>query len=192
MTGRTQLFRRRSWGIAAAAVALLSGCSVGGQAAPVPLAGGRLPTAVRVPGPIGTGPGRIGPVFFLQGDHLAAQLAWLPSRDPVDQALADLVAGPAPTGTRAELRSALPGSVDRLASTLTDGVAVVDLPTTLDRLGAHNEILAVAQIVFTITAEPGITGVRLTSGGSPMEIPTGSGRLVTRAVTRQDYPRLAP
>ena len=192
MTGRTRPGRRRSWGIAAATVALLSGCSVGGQATPVPLAGGRLPTAVRVPGPIGTGPGRIGPVFFLQGDHLAAQLAWLPSRDPVDQALADLVAGPAPTGASAELRSALPGSVDRLGSTLTDGVAVVDLPTTLDRLGAHNEILAVAQIVFTITAEPGITGVRLTSDGAPMEIPTGSGRLVTRAVTRQDYPGLAP
>lgn len=184
--------RWRNLCAAVAGVALLSGCAVGAQASPVPLAGGRLPTAVRVPGPAGSGPGHIGAVFFLKGDRLAAQLAWLPSRDPVDQALADLVAGPAPSDAGAALRTALPGSVDRLDSTLTDGVAVVDLPTTLDRLGAHNEILAVAQIVFTVTAQPGITGVRLTSGGAPMEVPTGSGRLVSRAVTRQDYPGLAP
>jgi hypothetical protein len=190
VTSRAAVWRTLAAAVAGAA--LLSGCSVGAQADPVPLAGGRLPTAVRVPGPVGAGPGHIGAVFFLQGDRLAAQLAWLPSRDPVDQALADLVAGPAPGGAGAALRTALPGSVEQLDSTLTDGVAVVNLPTTLDRLGAHNEILAVAQIVFTATAQPGITSVRLTSGGAPMEVPTGSGRLVTRPVTRQDYPGLAP
>lgn len=188
MNGR----RWRAWAPAVLVTALVSGCSVGTQAAPVPLPPGQLPAAVRVIGASGKGPGQITHVFFLSGDRLSDQLRWVPSGDPVANALDALVSGPGPAGDGSPLRTALPGSVTSLAVTVVDGVATVDVPGTLDRLGAHNEVLAVAQIVFTVTAQPGVDAVRLAAGRQPLEVPTGSGQLVARPVTRQDYLALAP
>ncbi len=178
--------------VAAAVVVALGGCSVAPQDHPVPWGTGPLPGVTAVPAAAPPPGPRTVTVFFLGPDRLVARTRSVPVGDPLREALAVLVAGPGPQSTPESLRSALPGSIHNLDVTVSSGVANVDVPDAFDRMGSHQEILAVAQLVFTVMAEPGITGLRLVSGGTPVELPTETGRLVSRPVTRQDYGSLAP
>ena len=178
--------------VAAAVVMAMGGCSVAVQDHPVPWGTGPLPGDTAVPAaPPPPGP-RTVTVFFVGSGRLVARTRSVPAADPLHEALAALVAGPGPGSTPEPLHSALPGSIHSLDVTVASGVANVVVPDVFDRMGSDKEILAVAQLVFTVMAEPGITGLRLVSGGTPVELPTETGRLVSRPVTREDYGALAP
>ena len=178
--------------VVAAAVAMaLGGCSVAVQDHPVPWGTGPLPGDTAVPVAPPPGPQTV-TVFFVGSGRLVARTRSVPNGDPLHEALAALVAGPGPGSTPEPLHSALPGSIHDLDVTVASGVANVVVPDVFDRMGSDKEILAVAQLVFTVMAVPGITGLRLVAGGAPVELPTETGHLVSRAVTREDYGALAP
>jgi spore germination protein GerM len=67
------------------------------------------------------------------------------------------------------------------------GVAQVDLTPAVTALGGNNQLLAVAQLVCTLTARPGIGQVSFTLNDSPIEVPRGDGSLTSGAVSRDDY-----
>lgn len=188
-----RLAARRLLGAVATVVAgaLLVGCSVGMEDHPVPVASGPLAAPLEPPGQDTTPTLVRSPVFFVHAGRLRAVQRPLAPGDPLMQAVAALVAGP---GQDAEtgLGTALPTGVTRLVVKLADGIATIEVPTDFDRLGARSEILAVGQLVFTAMALAGVRGVQLTSAGSPIEVPTDTGRLVARPVTRMDYPSIAP
>ncbi|WP_323099882.1 GerMN domain-containing protein [Intrasporangium sp. YIM S08009] len=91
------------------------------------------------------------------------------------------------------LRSAVPVSTRSLAADLTmQGTARVTVPTGFDRLALRDQQLAVAQIVFTVSANTLASDVQLVSGTRVVPVPDARGALTSTPVARSDYADLAP
>lgn len=106
----------------------------------------------------------------------------------------------APVSPRAPLDALAspPAEAPRIRSALTDpsivhevrlvgGIARVDLLPAVSALPGDEQLLAVAQIVCTLTGRPGIGQVSFTLEGARLAIPKGDGSLVTTPVARDDY-----
>ncbi|MGY1839440.1 MULTISPECIES: GerMN domain-containing protein [unclassified Modestobacter] len=106
-------------------------------------------------------------------------------------ALAQVVEGP----TRAEaadgIRTALAPEVGGVEVVLPDGTATVAVTRGFTSITGANQLLAVAQIVWTLTDLPTVTRIRFTVEGLPVEVPTDSG-LSSGPVGRDDYRSVAP
>jgi hypothetical protein len=74
----------------------------------------------------------------------------------------------------------------------TAGVARVDVLPAITELGSDEQLLAVAQLVCTLTGRPGIGPVSFTLEGSPVDVPRGDGSLTSGPVSRDDYAELLP
>nr|WP_246247237.1 GerMN domain-containing protein [Cellulomonas septica] len=108
----------------------------------------------------------------------------------LEDAVEALSAGPSRDETRAGLRSAV--AVDSVRSAETDDeVVVVDVSHDFVETSGSDQLLAVAQLVWTVTEASGRPEVRLTSGGDPVEVPTDRG-LSSGDVARDDYASVAP
>lgn len=70
---------------------------------------------------------------------------------------------------------------------LLGGIARVDLSAGVSALPTDEQLLAIAQIVCTLTARPGVGQVSFTLEGAPLAVPKGDGSLVTSPVARDDY-----
>ena len=70
---------------------------------------------------------------------------------------------------------------------LLGGIARVDLLPHVSALTADQQLLAVAQIVCTLTARPGVGQVSFTLEGARLAVPKGDGSLVNSPVARDDY-----
>jgi hypothetical protein len=105
------------------------------------------------------------------GDDLAALAEIEPSDD-------EMAAG---------LSSALPDVRDVVDVEVDAGVAVADLDPVSGELPGDRQLLAVAQIVCTLTSQPGIGQVRFTLDGEAVEVPRQDGSLSDDPVTRDDY-----
>jgi hypothetical protein len=175
--------------LALAAVPVLAGCGVGAQSAP---------EAVSIPRPTTPSTGGAGDaagdrvtVWFVRGGRLEA--AERPAEDRgVDAALHALAAGP----TRAEvldgLQTALsPQSLTPDRPVTADAVVTVGVSREFTEVAGGNQLLAVAQVVFTVTEVPGVAAVRIIAEGSPVEVPTDDG-LTADPVGREDYASVAP
>lgn len=116
---------------------------------------------------------------------------------PVDRRLDDaslgavldeLEEGPSDLEANAGLRSALT-EIDAVAGIeVVDGIAEVELSEGFRDISGSEQLVALAQIVYTATARPGIGQVSFSLDGEPVEIPIGDGSLTSGTVTRSDYP----
>ena len=70
---------------------------------------------------------------------------------------------------------------------LNAGVAHVDVLPSISTLGGDEQLLAVAQLVCTLTGLPGVGLVAFTLDGSPVAVPRGDGSLTNGPVSRDDY-----
>jgi spore germination protein GerM len=106
---------------------------------------------------------------------------------PVDlSAVVDALAEPPGDPSSGSLRTAVGGPLVRDIG-LVAGVARVDLLPAITALGGDEQLLAIAQLVCTLTAQPGVGPVSFTIGGSPIDVPTGDGSLNSGPVSRDDY-----
>jgi len=105
--------------------------------------------------------------------------------------LGALVAGPTEADAAAGLQSALPAQTTVLGATIAGGIATVNLGGTFGQLVGPPQIQAVAQVVFTASSVPGVTGVTFELSGLAVEVPVASGAQVPVASTAQFAP-LAP
>jgi hypothetical protein len=99
-----------------------------------------------------------------------------------------LVAGPTDAESTVGLQSALTTQTTVLSATIAAGVATVNLGGTFGQLVGPPEIQAVAQVVFTATAFPNVTGVTFELSGQPVQVPVASGALVPVAARTQFAP----
>ncbi|MEX0789995.1 MAG: GerMN domain-containing protein, partial [Actinomycetota bacterium] len=80
---------------------------------------------------------------------------------------------------------------DAVAATeLVGGVASVDLTQQFTVLDGPTQRLAIAQVVLTVTARPGVGRVSFTLEGQPIDIPRGDGTLAQGSVSRDNYREL--
>ena len=127
-------------------------------------------------------------LYFVRDGRLAPVVR--PLDVPVDPE--DVVAALAapPTDAAQAVRTALSDPQVVRDITVVAGVARVDLAATIGELGGDDQLLAVAQIVCTLTARPGIGQVSFALEGLPTEVPRGDGSIVSQPVSRDDYAAL--
>lgn len=90
----------------------------------------------------------------------------------------------------AGLRSALFSEGLVVAVSVAAGVARVDLSPGFQQGSGTDQVLAIAQIVCTMTSQAGVGQVSFTLGGTIVEVPRGDGSLTANVVTREDYATL--
>lgn len=132
-------------------------------------------------------------VYLLKGDYLYRVTRTVPPGPGIGPALAGMSAPLSPDEKALGLRTALPPSPGPLDGIMTRGdTARIEVPEGFDRMPVQEQINALGQIVFTITADTLATGVQLVRGGKPVAVPDASGQLQDRPVTREDYATLTP
>lgn len=129
-------------------------------------------------------------VFLVDGDRLTPVPRDVPAPATPDKALRALLGGTAPEETARNIRTAL-DAASGTSATGTDGLAQVELGTALPTGPGREQVLAVAQIVYTLTALPGVDAVAFTLSGRPVELPAGDGTLTSGALRRSDYASVA-
>jgi hypothetical protein len=112
--------------------------------------------------------------------------------DQLSAALAALVRPPSKVERAAGLRTALPARTTQIAWRAEDSTIVVTLPPEFGGLTTAEQVMAIAQLVYTATQNSDAERVGFSLGEGHIEVPVGDGRLVARPVTRQDYQRVAP
>jgi hypothetical protein len=132
-------------------------------------------------------------IFFLgPAGHLAPRDRDVPVSAPdLVTVLTALVAGPTDAEAAAGLQSAIPVQTTVLGATISGGVATVNLGLTFGQLVGPPQIQAVAQVVFTAAALPGVTGVTFQLEGQSVDVPVASGAQVPVASPSQ-FASLAP
>lgn len=191
--------KRRAASAAAASVLpvllVVAGCGVGPQSHPVSLGSGTPSWA-----PTGGAAGALGhratallvSVFLVHGDEIVP--TWRPSAGglDLDAVLATLVERPSRKERAEQLRTAIPASATHIRATIRDHVALVQVPAGFGTLPNRERVLAVAQVLYTLTAQLSVSSLRLVNGSHAIDTPVGSGQLVSRPVTRDDFAALAP
>ncbi len=72
------------------------------------------------------------------------------------------------------------------------GRATVDLDESFSDLSGTDQLIALAEIVYTATGRPGIGQVTFTLDGKPVEVTRADGSLTSDPLARSDYLELAP
>lgn len=173
--------------VAAWPLALLCACGVSTQ---------RSPEAISVPSrDLGapsaptTGP-VLDTVFFVRGTRLVAAQRRTSTAGDLREVLELLSNGPSAGEAHDGLRTALapqPITVrEARAGTLTLGVT-----RQFTGVVGGNQLLAVAQVVWTVTQFGDVDRVRFVTDGEALEVPTDRG-LSTSPVDRSDYRSVAP
>lgn len=107
----------------------------------------------------------------------------------LDTLLSLVTAGATEGESNLGLRSAVDDEVVSDVSS-SDGTATVELLEEFGELPGNQQLLAVAQMTCTLTAQPDVVRVRFLLDDEQIEVPIQGGSLVDRAVTRADYERL--
>jgi spore germination protein GerM len=131
-------------------------------------------------------------LFLVQGERLAPVQRELPAPVSVDTILEALAAGPTTTEVQLGLRTALLAPGLMKSGGVSGGIATIDLGQPFTEIAGRDQIVALAQIVSTVTGLPGVGRVRFTLDGQPVGILRGDGAVTTDTVSRDDYATLAP
>lgn len=109
----------------------------------------------------------------------------------VDSAIASLIQGATAQEQAQGLRSAINQQTAVLGSEVTDGVARIDVSSAFSGIGAQEQILALAQLVYTATEIEGISAVQVLLDSATVEVPRSDGTLTSSPLTRADYASLS-
>ncbi len=128
-------------------------------------------------------------LYFVTGSGQLTPIIRQLASSATQQVLTELADG-VPVGDEyGGLTTAIPAGTE-LVVTTASGLATVELPPTfLTDTPPQNQTIAVAQIVLTLTARPGIGQVRFTSGDEPQEVLRANGSLTNAGdvVACEDY-----
>jgi len=189
-----------SWRTACAAVIVVSigvGCGVTtnddvevADADDVPfglLEADRVPTALR---PVN---GTVVQLYLFDSDSSAlVPVTRQVSAAGIEAVAAELEAGPTASESFLGLRSALT-DIDAIDSVDIDGsTALVDLNDSFTTLGGSDQIVAIAQLVFTVTEQPALDRLIISVNGETVEVPRDDGTLTRDPLTRADYRSFSP
>jgi spore germination protein GerM len=188
--------------VVAIALVLLAGCGVPVDRSPSALPRKDVPFGLLRPSAPSTttttkpSPVEIPVSIFLvaSSGHLEAVAREVPAaQDSLVGVLGVLVRGPSNAETLAGFQSAVPAQTTVLGAVVgPGGLATVNLGgSTFGQLVGQAQIQAVAQIVFTATALPGVTDVAFELAGQAVDVPVASGAQVPEA-NRSQFAELAP
>jgi spore germination protein GerM len=133
-------------------------------------------------------------LYFINGGQLKGYPRALARPVTANSVLSALQEGRPPGDVGVGIRSALPTREQALIKAGNDdgsGVATIELaPGFFEQIPPEDQLLAIGQIVLTVTEVRGIGQVLFTQGGTPLGVPRGpSGGLSdgTEPLSRRDY-----
>lgn len=173
--------------------ASLAGCGIAPQSSPQAIERAGVPYDLlgHRPHPHASVPaaGALRVTIWLEGadDQLDPVPAYVPWPVTIGSLLNAL--SQAPTERQAEQGLVSPASaVGPLTSGRpAGGVVPVYLPQSFENLGGNDQLVAVAQIVFTLTGLQGVSGVTFWLAGRRAHVPDAAGKLLSGPLTRADY-----
>ncbi len=125
-------------------------------------------------------------VFLVQAEHLV-KVVRSTRRADLTGALELVLAGPTEAEFAAGIRTAVSPQTELRSARLEGDMAVIDLSAAFVEVGGQEQILAVAQIVLTATAVPGVGQVRFLLEGQAVEVPRADGTLTSESLRAADY-----
>ena len=143
------------------------------------------PAAAAAAAPVGEGV----TVFFVRTGQLVPARRTA-GRGNVNAALHSLLSGPSEQELAAGLRTAITGPADVRLLRIEGATAQIDLAAPFVAIAGQEQILAVAQVVLTATSVEGVSDVRFTLDGQPVDVPRGDGTLSPGPLTALDYASL--
>lgn len=187
--------KRVLW-LALGATLVLAGCGVGAERSPHKLDSRGVPFGLLAPATSTTTTTQVAEstvIIYLQGtQRLVPVVRTVPSSAGIPAVLKELGTGPSPAESGQGMTSPISSAAPLSLLSLRAGIASGDAPPSFEALGGQDQIVAAAQLVFTLTGLPGVTGVALLVGGQPTQVPTAGGSLSQGPLTRTDYTSLGP
>jgi spore germination protein GerM len=130
-------------------------------------------------------------VYFFQGEKIAAvERPLKPDAPALQQAMAQLLAGPLPAEKAQGLVTQIPAGARLLQARVKDETAILDFNRRLEGYGGGTARLEgmINQIVFTATEVPGVTKAWIWVEGEKEIILGGEGLVLDRPLGRGDLP----
>jgi spore germination protein GerM len=131
-------------------------------------------------------------IYLIADNRLVAVKRQVFGNNVPSTALRSLFLGPSPLEARHGLTSDVPAQTHLISLDVKGTTATLDLTDEFGTVGGTAQVLAVAQIVYTVTSTRDINSVRISINGKPVEVPNGTGSLSSAPRARSDYRTLAP
>jgi spore germination protein GerM len=128
-------------------------------------------------------------VYLVRAGRLAPVPRRTAERSP-DAALAALQSGPTAAESEHGLRSALVPGTSLSVVRRSGDLIVIDLSRELAEAEPDEQVLAVAQVVWTATSAGGVERVSFTLQGRPIDAPGADGTLRAVPLRREDFASL--
>jgi spore germination protein GerM len=126
-------------------------------------------------------------VWFLRDSQLVRVRHTVPASTTQQMVIDTLLAGPTDVERRDSLRSAIPDSAAVGPVVFSRGDANVRLSPAFAAIPTGDQLLAVSQLVLTLTDMRGVGRVTFTVDGQPVSVPLPGGGSSSEPVTRDDY-----
>ncbi|WP_328993396.1 GerMN domain-containing protein [Kribbella sp. NBC_01245] len=177
-----------------------TGCGVAGQNEPVGIDPTAIPSQLRsgateTPAPPSTSDPATSAVtvYFVRDDRLVGLRREAPRTPPaarIESVLQSLTAGPTDLEQGRAIASALPPDLQLTVIAHQGQLVDLELSGDTDGRSPTENVLAVGQIVLSITALPTVDEVRLIRDGAPVEALLADGALTTNPLKASDYASL--
>ena len=181
--------------LAVSALLALAGCGVPSDDRPRRLAADEVPFELLTPtSSTSTTDLRVAVeeivVHLVEGDHLVSVERQVLAPPVLFRRMTALLQGVQAEEAALGLRTAVPVDTRLRKVGVEDGVAIINMSSDLVGAGGQEQVLAVAQLVFTATETSGVDGVRFQLEGRLIEVPRGDGTLTAAPLRRADFPAL--
>jgi Sporulation and spore germination len=182
-------------GVSLVAAALCAGCGVGVDATPHLMNNKDVPFGLLSPAPSTTAPpssGQFVTLYLAGAARLVATSRELSTPVSIGRVLHALGEGPTPKQAAAGLQSPLSTAAPLSLSNSSGTRVTVDLSSSFTKLTEQDQVIAIAQLVYTLTLFPGITHVGVRIDGRRAKVPTDDGTLSGSPLGRGSYAAVAP
>lgn len=169
---------------------IVASCGVPAQSRPDQLSAAELPDGLRT---IDTAPPASQveqdniDVWFVRDDALVSTRHSVTTPAGPTVAVDELLAGPSDSEQDESLRSAIPDASAIVDVSVVGGLATVNLTTAFAEIPASDQVLAVGQLVLTLTDQRGIGRVRFVVDDVQVAVPLPSGETSEDSVSRDEY-----
>lgn len=168
------------------ALGLLVGCGFPEQGASVPIDIDE-PSGAAITNPSDPSIVETITTWFVSETILVPLSRRVPAPADANTAVAALAAGVSASEASRGLRSAIPDPTMVTGATLVRGTAVVALASEFLDIPSTDQVLALGQLVYTLTDLRGVGRVRFEINGESVVVPLPSGESTADSVSRDDF-----